>query len=105
VPTNDNETSEVGTVRRRLFQVREAPRGVSILGAEKASDSTREVRRNRDWLKLAELTASSILLLPGRANGWDRRKRALDSKATMAKAGDGPLRSVQRGGQRAATER
>jgi hypothetical protein len=62
------------------------------------------VHRGRDWLKLTELIASSILLPPGRANGWDRRKRALDTKATMAKAGDGPLRSVQRGGQRAATE-
>jgi len=44
VPVNDNGTSEVETVRRRLDKARKGSRRVSILGAKKAPVT--EVRRS-----------------------------------------------------------
>ena len=44
MPADDNGTSEVDTVWRRLDKVRKGPRRVSILGAKKAP--VVEVRRS-----------------------------------------------------------
>jgi len=97
-------TSEVDTVRWRLFKVREGPRRVRILGAQKASVS--EVRRieiGRSW---RQRIASSTLLLPGYANGRGRGDRHPNQRSRRwHRRVAGPLSKVQRGGQRAAAGR
>jgi len=103
VPTGDTRTSEVDTVRWRLLKVREGPRGVRILGARKGAGLRGAPHRDR--LKLA--TANSFVdpPFPDHANGWGCVK-ASKMKRAMAEVGkQAPSGSVQRGGQRSATER